>query len=216
MRIYADHRPKAMRQAVGDCALLVWVAAWARIGVHLTALVERLGGPGRTLASAGTRLEDGLQGAAGGIGRLPIVGGGLEGVFSDTAGAGAALRDAGTEQAAVAHQLAVALGLVVAGLAITWALSRYLPGRLRWIREAGAASALVGGAIDLRLFALRAVANRPLAELRRVSADPGADLAAGRFERLAALELVELGLRPPAVAGGGADGAVAGHGVRLP
>jgi hypothetical protein len=92
--------------------------------------------------------------------------------------------------------VAVALGLAVAGLAIAVALIRYLPGRLQWIRDARSASALLVGANDLRVFAIRAVANRPLHELRRVSSDPGADLAAGRFDRLAALELAELGLRP--------------------
>lgn len=199
MRLSADHKPKAARQLTGDLLVLLWTVSWVRIGQHLTSLVDRLGGPGRTLATAGTRLEDGLGDVAGGIGRLPVVGGSLEGVFGDAdgvGGAGAAMRDAGLQQAEVAHQLAVALGVVVAALAITLVLSRYLPGRLRWIREAGAARSLLVHATDLRLFAFRAVANRPLSELRSVSADPGADLAAGRFDRLAALELAELGLRP--------------------
>ena len=198
MRLYADDPRTARRQVVGDALLLVWIVVWVEVGQRLTSLVDRLGGPGRTLATAGSRLEDGLEGASGGIGRLPVVGGALEDVFGETAGAGTSLRSAGVEQAEVAHDVAVALGLLVAGLAIAWALSRYLPGRLRWIRDAGAARALVADAHDLRLFALRAVVNRPLHELRRVSADPGADLAAGRFERLAELELASLGLRPPA------------------
>lgn len=214
MTLYAEHRPKAVRQAAGDALLLVWVVVWVRIGGHLTDLVDRLGGPGRTMASAGSQLEDGLEGAAGGIGRLPVVGGALEGVFDDAAGAGEALRDAGTSQAEVAHQVAVALGLTVAGLAITLALVRYLPERVRWVRDAEAAKRLVVSGADLRLFAIRAVANRPLHELRRVSRDPGADLAAGRFDRLAALELAELGLRPP-VPRPGPD-APGPHGVRVP
>ncbi|MDQ3384472.1 MAG: hypothetical protein M3503_00430 [Actinomycetota bacterium] len=214
MKLYADDPRLARRQGSGDALLLAWVIAWVEIGQRLTSLVDRLGGPGRTLATAGGRLEDGLRGAAGGVGRLPVVGGGLEDVFSDTAGAGTALREAGVEQAEVAHQLAVALGLIVAGLAIAWALARHLPGRIRWIRDAGAARSLVADAADLRLFALRAVVNQPLYELRRVSADPGADLAAGRFDRLAALELAALGLDLPAPPrrGGGA----AGSGVRVP
>ena len=214
MRLYAQHGPKALRQALGDGLLVLWIVVWVRIGQRLTELVDRLGGPGRTIASAGSQLEDGLDGAAGGIGRLPVVGGALEGVFGDAAGAGSSLRDAGTAQAEVAHQLAVALGLAVAGLAITLALVRYVPGRLQWIRDATSAQSLVAGAEDLRLFAIRAVANRPLSELRRVSRDPGADLAAGRFDRLAALELAELGLRLPKARAAG-DGAVTG-GVHLP
>lgn len=210
MKLYADHRPLAARQAVGDLLLLVWVWAWVRIGQHLTSLVDRLAEPGRTLERAGTTLEDGLDAAAGGVDRLPLVGGALEDIFDDTAGAGRSLRAAGAEQAQAAHDLAVAVGLVVAGLAIVWALSRYLPARLRWVRDASAVAGLVEGATDLRLFALRAVANRPLAELARVSADPAGDLAAGRYEDLAALELTALGLggapRPSAEVGGGPTG----------
>ena len=213
MKLYADDPRLARRQGLGDALLLAWVVAWVEIGQRLTSLVDRLGGPGRTLARAGGRLEDGLNGAAGGAGRLPVVGGRLEDVFADTAGAGTALREAGLEQAEVAHQLAVALGVVIAGLAIAWALSRHLPGRFRWMRDAGAAEALALDAADLRLFALRAVVNRPLHELRRVSADPGADLAAGRFDRLAALELAALGLDVPAPRRPGGGGAGFGAGV---
>src|SRR6266545_2319456 len=64
--------------------------------------------------------------------------------------------------------------------------------------EATAASRLrrdlSGG--DLGLFALRAIANRPLRELRRASPDPVADLQRGDYGALAALELRALGLRP--------------------
>jgi hypothetical protein len=48
---------------------------------------------------------------------------------------------------------------------------------------------------DLHLFALRAVANRPLRQLHRVTPDPAGALAAGDYEGLAALELNALGLK---------------------
>jgi hypothetical protein len=56
----------------------------------------------------------------------------------------------------------------------------------------------MGGA-DLELFALRALANRPLRELYRVTPDPAGALRAGDYAGLAALELRSLGLRaePP-------------------
>lgn len=75
------------------------------------------------------------------------------------------------------------------------ALFRYLPGRVRWIRQATAARGLVAASSDLHLFALRAVASRPLAELRRVEPDPMAAMASGDFVRLAELELRAMGLR---------------------
>jgi hypothetical protein len=71
----------------------------------------------------------------------------------------------------------------------------WLPRRVAWAREAGAASRLRMDGADLELFAIRAVANRPLRELRRVSDDPAGALRAGEHEALADLELRALGLR---------------------
>ena len=78
----------------------------------------------------------------------------------------------------------------IAALLVTW-----LPRRVAWAREAGAASRLRLGGADLELFAFRAVANRPLRELRRVTADPAGALRAGDYQALADLELRSLGLR---------------------
>ncbi|HZD02256.1 MAG TPA: hypothetical protein VFA46_19315 [Actinomycetes bacterium] len=75
----------------------------------------------------------------------------------------------------------------------------WLPGRVRWIREASAASHLRrdAAATYLGLLAIRAVANRPLRQLRQASLDPIADLRRGDYQALAAVELRALGLRPP-------------------
>jgi hypothetical protein len=81
---------------------------------------------------------------------------------------------------------------------VLWALGRWLPPRLQWSREAGAAGRLRG---DVELLALRAAASAPLAELSRLGPDPvtrwrAGDAGAGAA--LAALELQRLGLRPTA------------------
>ena len=68
--------------------------------------------------------------------------------------------------------------------------------------EATAARAIRESAADLHLFALRAVANRPLSELRRVTPDPAGALMSGDVEDLARLELAALGLRERPVSGG--------------
>lgn len=67
---------------------------------------------------------------------------------------------------------------------------------MRWILEASAASKLRIDADDLRLFAIRAIATRPLYELRRACPDPAGCLADENYEPLAALELSALGLQP--------------------
>jgi hypothetical protein len=95
------------------------------------------------------------------------------------------------------RQLALWLGVVVAAVPVIALLLAWLPRRVTWMREAGAASRLRLDGADLELFAIRAVANRPLRQLHRVSPDPAGDLRAGEFQALADLELRALGLRAP-------------------
>jgi hypothetical protein len=102
-------------------------------------------------------------------------------------------------QQEVVHQLALWLGVVVAAVPVVALLLVWLPHRVTWAREAGAAGRLRLDGADLELFAIRAVANRPLRQLHQVSPDPAGDLRAGEYEALAELELRALGLRarPP-------------------
>jgi hypothetical protein len=95
----------------------------------------------------------------------------------------------------VVHDLALWLGVLVAAVPVAALLVMWLPGRVAWAREAGAASRLRMGGADLELFALRAVANRSLRELYRVTNDPAGALRSGDYAGLAALELRSLGLR---------------------
>jgi hypothetical protein len=129
------------------------------------------------------------------VGRIPVVGGDLQGPFGRLAGVGQILADAGATQQQVVHQLALWLGILVAAVPIAALLVTWLPRRVAWAREAGAASRLRLAGADLELFALRAVANRPLRQLHRVTPDPAAALRAGDYEALADLELRSLGLR---------------------
>ena len=85
--------------------------------------------------------------------------------------------------------------MAVAVVPIVALLLVWLPRRVSWAREAGAASRLRMDGADLELFAIRAVANRPLRDLHRVTPDPAGDLRAGEYQALADLELRTLGLR---------------------
>jgi hypothetical protein len=131
-----------------------------------------------------------------------VVGGELQGPFGRLAGVGQTLADAGATQQEVVHQLALWLGVLVAAVPIVVLLLTWLPRRVAWAREAGAASRLRLAGADLELFALRAVANRPLRQLRRATLDPAGALRAGDYEALADLELRSLGLRAGANRGG--------------
>ncbi|MBA3410996.1 MAG: hypothetical protein H0U15_09205 [Geodermatophilaceae bacterium] len=131
------------------------------------------------------------------VGDVPIAGDALQAPFDLAGGVGDGLREAGQTQQDVVATLAFWLALVIAVLPIGWALFRWLPSRVWWIREASAARRMI---YDVELFALRALVNRPLRELASVGPAPAAALRSGEntmILALARLELAALGLRPP-------------------
>jgi hypothetical protein len=199
VKLYAETAGRRARQLLGDLAVLGWTAAWVAAGLALYRLVEKLAVPGRQVERAGSALAGDIAEIQEKVGRVPVVGGELRDPFGRLAGVGRTLADAGVTQQEAVHQLALWLGVAVAAVPVIALLVVWLPGRVAWAREAGAASRLRKDGADLELFAIRAVANRPLRELRRVSADPAGALRAGEHEALADLELRSLGLRarPP-------------------
>jgi hypothetical protein len=197
VKLYAETAGLRARQLLGDLATLAWTAAWVWAGVTLYRLVEKLAVPGARLERAGGSFAGDVSDIQQKIGRLPVVGDQLQDPFGRLAGVGQTLADAGATQQQVVHQLALWLGVLVAAVPIAALLVAFLPRRVAWAREAGAASRLRLAGADLELFALRAVANRPLRQLRRVTPDPAGALRSGEFEALADLELRALGLRAP-------------------
>jgi hypothetical protein len=204
VKLYAETSGLRARQVLGDLAVVAWTAAWVWAGVTLYRLVEKLAVPGARLEQAGGGFAGDVAEIQQKVGRVPVVGNELQGPFGRLAGVGQTLADAGATQQQVVHQLALWLGILVAAVPVVTLLLAWLPRRVSWAREAGAASRLRLAGADLELFALRAVANRPLRQLHRVTPDPTGALRAGDYEALADLELRALGLR----VGGRGGGAV--------
>jgi hypothetical protein len=195
VKLYAETAGLRARQLLGDLAVLAWTAAWVAAGVALYRLVEKLAVPGARVEQAGDSFAGDVAEIQQKVGRLPVVGDELQDPFGRLAGVGRTLADAGVTQQEVVHQLALWLGVVVAVVPILALLLVWLPRRVTWAREAGAASRLRLDGADLELFAIRAVANRPLRDLHRVTPDPAGALRAGEYQALADLELRALGLR---------------------
>ena len=202
MKLYAETAALRTRQLLGDLAVLAWTAAWVAAGLGMYRLVEKLAVPGQRVEQAGSAFAGDVAEIQQKVGRLPVVGDELQDPFGRLAGVGRTLAAAGVTQQEVVHQLALWLGVVVAVVPIVALLLVWLPRRVLWTREAGAASRLRLDGADLELFALRAVANRSLRELHKVTPDPAGDLRAGEFEALADLELRALGLRAGSPRGG--------------
>ena len=178
-----------------DLLVVLWTAAWLVLGIAVGTFVERLGAVG-----------DGLQNTGRAIGRagdaidqlsdVPLVGGGFATVAQEIQGMGRETVQNGRSIEDDIDSLAVLIG---AGLALGPTLpilALWVPPRVSRERERHALrkSLKSGDRVAMAYLANRAVATRLFRELRKASDDPVADLAAGRYEALAALELEHLSL----------------------
>jgi hypothetical protein len=196
MKLYAEIPQLRLRQITADMALVGAVYRFARLGTGLHDVAARLAAPGRALQQAGERLS--ASGTDGGmaVDDIPLVGDALRRPFDGLTEAGGALSQAGMSQEDAVLTLALALGLLVALLPILYLMGRWAAWRTGWIAEASAADDLRSEPDNLRLFALRALTNRSLRELRRASPDPLRAYQAGEYRELGELELRSLGLQP--------------------
>jgi hypothetical protein len=178
--------------------VVAWV--WLCVDVAGTArdAVLRLQAPANTLTGAGDGIRDAFDDAARTAGQVPLVGEDLARALGAGTGAGDSIATAGRDLAGTVATIAswTAIGIVVVAavpVVLTW-----LALRLRYARVATSAVRVRG--VDSDLLALRAMTNRPVRRLLRVSPDPAA--ACRRDDRevvraLAGVELRALGLRVP-------------------
>jgi len=198
VKLYADQPARAARQGISDALALAWILLWVWLALQVHEQVLRLAGPGRELEQAGEGLERNLTSAGDRAGRVPVVGDGLREPFDAAGRAGRSLADAGRTQQDVVQDLALVLALVVLVVPLALAVG-WLVRRVRWVRAAGAAQALMLSGADSSLLALRALATQPLTRLRRLPGDPMEGWRRGDpevLDALARLELDGLGLRP--------------------
>ena len=196
MKLYAELPAQRSRQALLDLFFVAWCWAWIRVGMYLNDLVERLSAAGRLLIDAGQDLEDSASSVQGTVVRVPVLGSFLKERFDGLVGVGQSLQDSGRSQIETVDTLSMWLGVIVALLPILLALWIWLVRRAGWIRNASAAARLRSDSENLYLFALRAISNRPLTELRSATAREAIRaFHAGDYAPLARLELKEMGLR---------------------
>lgn len=196
MKLYADRSGYRSLQILEDLGIVAWVVVWVWIGMFVHDLIAKLAAPGRAVESAGRGLTERMIDISEEIGDVPVVGPGLRTPFEGAAGATRQLSEAGQGQQEAVLTLALWLGILFALSPVLVALFIYVPKRYRWIREATAADRIRVDVGDLELFALRALASRPLHELRRAHPDPAGAFASGDHAFLAELELTALGLKP--------------------
>jgi cbb3-type cytochrome oxidase subunit 3 len=105
-----------------------------------------------------------------------------------------------SDQAVLIQHAAGLTGLAVflVPVVVWWAF--WLPARVRFAREAAAASALLGAGVGMDLFALRGLSNLPLRVLVTIGGDPVAAWRNGDavvIDALARRELDRVGVQAP-------------------
>ncbi|CAN7450030.1 hypothetical protein [Knoellia sp. LjRoot47] len=203
MKLYADLPGRRLAQILADLGIVAWVVLWVWVGRRVHDVTMALAEPGRQLQGAGAGFREKLNAAGDGVDDLPVLDDRIAGPFRSAAGAGTDIEKAGTDLVSAVERFAVLLAWTTALVPILivgiwWAFAR-----ARFVRRASAAQRFIDADDDLDLFALRAMANQPMATLAKVSSDPSGAWRRGDRETIRALALLELrdsGLRPPRTA----------------
>lgn len=198
-RVYPDVLAQRGGTVARDAAVLLCliVLAWVAIRVHDDiAGLDRLG---VGVAQAINSVQRGFGTAADAVGDVPIVGGqlsqSLRSAGVDTGGAAArsarqADRDIG--------RAAMLIGWLIFLLPAAVLLGRYLPGRVRQIRQMTAAARVLldsGDGAQRRLIAERSAFSLPYRQLLRHTRQPLTDLAEGHYQPLIDAVLEDAGIR---------------------
>jgi hypothetical protein len=180
-----------------DTLVILWTIGWVVLGVTVGLFIERLGAVGEGLEDAGqaiVRSGDSVDD----LSDVPLIGGGFDALADEIRGLGQGTADRGRSIEDDFDGLAVLVGSAIALGPTIPVLVLWVPPRVSRERERRALtrSLRAGDGLAMAYLANRAVATRGFRELQRASTDPVGDLAAGRYEDLARLELEHLALRP--------------------
>jgi len=200
MQLYAQHPALRARQLAADLGMVGWLVGWVLVARTVHAAVLDLARPGQAVEDLGHSVAGTMSSAADAAQGVPLVGDELSAPFGALADAGSSVTGAGQAAQDAVGTLAGVLAFVLVGLPVGWLLLRWLPWRLRYAREAGAARRMLAGTPDLDVLAARALATAPLPRLAALPAGTGAAWHAGdaaAVRALATLELDRLGLRLP-------------------
>ena len=200
MHPYAQHPAVRLQQILADVGMLAWFVVWVLVARVVHAAVLVLAEPGRAVEGLGRSVAGTMNAAADAAQGVPLVGDELATPFGALSDAGGSVSGAGQSAQHAVGTLAAVLAVVLVVLPVGWLLMRWLPWRLRYAREAGAARRLLAGTPDLEILAARAIATAPLSRL--VGLPPGTGTAwhtgdPAALRALAAVELGRLGLRLP-------------------
>lgn len=189
--------PGRRAQLVLDGILVLWTALWLWVGISVGHQVRGLA----DLSDTAGRLGRAVTAVGQAVREIPLLGDQLSGTADTIEGAGRDAVESARSARGSARELGLLLGLSIAVIPSLPLLLVYIPGRVEAERERRALQRALrttrGAALD-ELLARRAIVHLPYRVLRRVSADPAADLRAGRHTALADAELEWFAVTRPA------------------
>ena len=203
LKLYPDHVPARLPRIAGDMLASAWTVLWVAAGVSVYSTVMALQVISDGLAGTGRTFDNWLDAFKSASPRgIPILSQFLQAQATalQKVGGDQLIAVAGQAHASI-HNLALALGILTAAPPILIVAGGYAIWRWRDAREMGSALGFVraaegSGRLEQAkaLLAYRAVSNLSFTRLMKVSGDPVGDLAAHRYDALAAEMLKQAGL----------------------
>jgi len=194
---YATTPARLLAQLISDFVVAVWTAIWVLVGMAVHSAIASIADFGRDVESGANGIAGNLDHAGENADKIPLIGDALSKPLTAAGGFARDLAGAGSQLTSTATWLAWLLALAVAAPPIMAIAGPWLVLRLRFFRRKWVALTLAATPAGEQLLALRALANRPLAKLAAIDADPvGAwrSQDTGTIHGLAALELRAAGV----------------------
>ena len=200
MSLYATPSRLFVRQVLTDVGFVAWTIAWWFVGRFVDGTVRLLVGPAQGISDTATTMQRTFESAARSVGEVPGIGPTIRQPF-DAAGSGlGSIASSAQQQMAAIGQTATLLGLLIFLIPVIVLGVRWLPDRIRFVRDSREMGRFLDTDQLVDLMALRALCTQSPRELATVTATPAAAWRTGDRDviaRLARLEYARLGLRPP-------------------